>query len=98
MNSHTVLARILLSYCFQRRIKKQTDTYIDKQRWEVGYRLSYNILMLIAALKYGKRREFWGYDECVPDGTTDGPTDQRTDRPSYRDARTHLKSLLIDYG
>ena len=23
---------------------------------------------------------------------TDGPTDRRTDRPSYRDARTHLKS------
>ena len=24
-------------------------------------------------------------------GRTDGPTDGRTDRPSYRDARTHLK-------
>ena len=24
---------------------------------------------------------------------TDGPTDRRTDRPSYRDARTHLKSM-----
>ena len=26
-------------------------------------------------------------------GQTDGPTDRRTDRPSYRDARTHLKSV-----
>ena len=25
------------------------------------------------------------------DGRADGPTDRRTDRPSYRDARTHLK-------
>ena len=24
---------------------------------------------------------------------TDGPTDRRTDRPSYRDARTHLKTI-----
>ena len=31
---------------------------------------------------------------------TDGPTDGRTDRPSYRDARTHLKSggALIRVG
>ena len=27
------------------------------------------------------------------DGRTDGPTDGRRDRPSYRDARTHLKSV-----
>ena len=26
---------------------------------------------------------------------TDGPTDQRTDRPSYRDARTHLKKVVL---
>ena len=26
------------------------------------------------------------------DGRTDGPTDRQTDPPSYRDARTHLKS------
>ena len=25
-------------------------------------------------------------------GRTDGPMDGRTDRPSYRDARTHLKT------
>ena len=28
-------------------------------------------------------------------GPTDGPADQRTDRPSYRDARTHLKKVNI---
>ena len=26
---------------------------------------------------------------------TDGPTDRRTDTPSYRDARTHLKKTTI---
>ena len=26
---------------------------------------------------------------------TDGPTDRRTDRPSFRDARTYLKSLNL---
>ena len=26
---------------------------------------------------------------------TDGPTDRRTDRPSYRDAMTHLKSQKL---
>ena len=29
------------------------------------------------------------------DGLTDGQTDRRTDKLSYSDARTHLKSLLI---
>ena len=29
--------------------------------------------------------------QLVCDGRTDGPTDRRTDTPSYRDARTHLK-------
>ena len=29
-------------------------------------------------------------------GPTDGPTDRRTDTRSYRDARTHLKSLRED--
>ena len=29
---------------------------------------------------------------------TDGPTDQRTDRPSYRDARTHLKMIGSGVG
>ena len=28
-------------------------------------------------------------------GRTYGPTDLRTDRPSYRDARTHLKMVKI---
>ena len=30
--------------------------------------------------------------ESVTDGRTDGPTNGRTDRPSYRDARMHLKN------
>ena len=29
---------------------------------------------------------------------TDGPTDGRTDRPSYRDAWTHIKSVLRHRG
>ena len=29
------------------------------------------------------------------DGPTDGPTDGRMDTPSYRDARTHLKTILM---
>ena len=31
-------------------------------------------------------------NSCATDGRTDGPTDRRTDIPSYRDARTHLKT------
>ena len=31
------------------------------------------------------------FNLCV----TDGPTDGRTDSPSYRDARTHLKSVMV---
>ena len=31
--------------------------------------------------------------ESVPDGPTDGRTYGWTDKPSYRDARTHLKTL-----
>ena len=34
-------------------------------------------------------------NSCVTDGPTDGRTDRRTDTPSYRDARTHLKTDLI---
>ena len=30
------------------------------------------------------------------DGPTDGRTDRRTDMPSYRDARTHLKTKIDD--
>ena len=36
---------------------------------------------------------FIDLDESVTDRRTDGPTDQRTDKASYRDARTHLKKL-----
>ena len=31
-------------------------------------------------------------------GTTDEPTDRRMDTPSYRDARTHLKTSPIKFG
>ena len=30
-------------------------------------------------------------------GPTDRPTDRRTDKPAYRDARTHLKSIVLLY-
>ena len=33
-------------------------------------------------------------EQC--DRPMDGPTDQRTDRPSYRDAWTHLKIASFD--
>ena len=33
------------------------------------------------------------FHKSVTYGRTDGPTDGRTDTPSYRDARTHLKTL-----
>ena len=32
------------------------------------------------------------FDESVTNQPTDWPTDRRTDRPGYRDARTHLKT------
>ena len=42
---------------------------------------------------------FHDFNSCVTDrrtvGLTDGPSDRRTDTPSYRDARTHLKKLLV---
>ena len=40
----------------------------------------------------------WGTDgptDRRTDGPTDGPTDRPTDTPSYRDARTHLKMLML---
>ena len=39
-----------------------------------------------------------GWTNRQTDGRTDGRTDWRMDRPSYRDARTHLKTLSIDIG
>ena len=33
------------------------------------------------------------FHKSITDIRTDGPTDRRTDTPSYRDARTHLKNL-----
>ena len=33
------------------------------------------------------------FEKRVTDPRTDGWTDGRTDRPGYRDARTHLKTL-----
>ena len=38
---------------------------------------------------------FATFYESVTDGRTDGPMDRRTDRPSYRDARTHLKIWIF---
>ena len=42
---------------------------------------------------------FVNFYESVTDGPTDGPTDRRTDgrkdKPTYRDARTHLKSVHV---
>ncbi len=38
-----------------------------------------------------KRPVFIDLDESVTDGPTDRPTNGRTDKASYRDARTHLK-------
>merc|ERR1719427_1342077 len=40
-----------------------------------------------------KRPVFIDLDESVTDGPTDRPTNGRTDKASYRDARTHLKRL-----
>ena len=37
---------------------------------------------------------FGGFSLMLTDGHTDGRTHGRTDRPSYRDARTHLKILI----
>ena len=41
------------------------------------------ILVTLDNSNYGKKMR--------TDGPTDGPTDGRMDKPSYRDARTHLK-------
>ena len=45
--------------------------------------------MTLLRLKSAKNCDFQG---GVTDRWTDGLTDGRTDRPSYRDGRTHLKS------
>ena len=46
---------------------------------------------LSKSLRIHKRPFFIDFDESVTDGRTDQPTNQRTDKASYRDARTHLK-------
>ena len=56
--------------------------------------------------QYGNKVEKWRVSEARPlilpswrtDGPTDRPTDGRTDIPSYRDARTHLKSGELKNG
>ena len=40
-----------------------------------------------------KTAEKRGFCTGVTDRRTDRPTDGRTDKPSYRDARTHLKRI-----
>ena len=47
---------------------------------------------LSESFRIRKRPFFTEFDESVTDQPTNGPTDQRTDKASYRDARTHLKS------
>ena len=39
--------------------------------------------------------DFGGFSLMVTDGRTGIRTDIRMDRPSYRDARTHLKNALM---
>ena len=50
-------------------------------------------------LIYAQFTVFGGFSLMVSDGQMDGYEngymDIRTDRPSYRDARTHLKSTLL---
>ena len=46
-------------------------------------------------LKFGPEIPFLRNPTCV--GRTDGLTDGRTDTPSYRDARTHLKTNRRSY-
>ena len=41
-----------------------------------------------------KRPFFTEFGESVTKRRTDGPTNQRTDKASYRDARTHLKTSI----
>ena len=95
-NNQIVFAKIPVSYCFQEGKTRQTETLKDRQRWRVEKLLAKKIVMVIAALKMSKKLEFWRNEECVPDGPTDRrtdrPTDGRTVKPSYRDARTHLKT------
>ena len=40
---------------------------------------------------------FWLISQKFNSGVTDGRTDRRTDTPSYRDARTHLKIIASSY-
>ena len=42
---------------------------------------------------YTKKRLYLSFENNT--GRTDRPTDGRTDTPSYRDARTHLKTSAV---
>ena len=46
---------------------------------------------LLSINKNGRNIEFWRIYAFQMEGWTDGRTDRRTDKPSYRDAWTHLK-------
>ena len=50
---------------------------------------------LSQSLRIHKRPFFIDFDESVTDQRTNGPTNGRTDKASYRDARTHLKRNLL---
>ena len=52
---------------------------------------AFPLVLVVVLLKNGT----FGLFQLVCVGWTNQPTDQWTDRPSYRDARTHLKSTEI---
>ena len=61
-----------------------------------------NVSSLITLVHYlsaeiGKILNFNQFIECVSDGRADGQTDGQTDYPPSRDAKTHLKTLLLPF-
>ena len=103
------LARIKEKRCYILHPKSQVNSYIDKSNWVwtvdaflgvLVHRLVH-VLVFLPSFIFISLRVFFHDFSCVMDQPTNRWTDQWMDKPSYRDARTHLKSLvkeLFDHG
>ena len=75
---------------------QRTNRRADKPsyRHEVAYLHFDDTMCGLDNLKSEKKSFFIKFDESITNQRMDGPTDQRTDKASYIDARTPLKTIM----
>ena len=83
------------SYITSYMIDGRTDRWIRPLLEMQGCNSTFLWCYLASLMTYRKKNLHFFYIKKTHYGRTDQPTDRRTDGPSYRDARTHLKRLVM---